>query len=98
MAEYVVDAVSVEPYVEVVDITNIGLLADPTYIIKTMPEVYKYVVETFKMPERITRCRDCKHDGEQWELHQGGVGYRLMECFGVDPNGFCAWAEPNEGE
>lgn len=32
----------------------------------------------------IIRCRDCKHK-DDW-LDEGG------QC-GVDPNGFCAWAE-----
>lgn len=37
--------------------------------------------------EEVIRCRDCKHK-DDW-LDEGG------QC-GVDPDGFCAWAEMRE--
>ena len=43
--------------------------------------------------ERIIRCRDCKHEFEEW-----GYPYCCRNApsvvFEVDGDGFCKWGEP----
>ena len=47
--------------------------------------------------ERVTRCRDCV------SYRPGGAGHRprcerSIGTFVPEPDGFCAWGEPREGE
>ena len=56
-----------------------------------------------KLQERIVRCRDCKYygcyDGSTWcsrtyeQVPSGTCDYQTVE-----PNGFCAWGERNDGK
>ena len=59
--------------------------------------------------ERVTRCRDCEHAMEQRSKSILGIELVTLTCSGpiqgaysegadVEPDGFCAWASPREGE
>lgn len=64
---------------------------------------------TLVQREEIVRCRDCKHFCE--DRHDTSIGWvsvfvcnseqwstaSLMPSHKVKPDGFCAWAERNEG-
>ena len=64
---------------------------------------------TVERRERIVRCRDCKHAMEHRSKSILGSELVTLICSGliqgaysegadVDPDGFCAWGEPREGE
>lgn len=64
---------------------------------------------TVERRERIVRCRDCKHAMEHRSKSILGSEPVTLICSGliqgaysegadVDPDGFCAWGEPREGE
>ena len=59
--------------------------------------------------ERVVRCRDCKHAMEHKSKSILGTELVTLTCSGpiqgaysegadVEPDGFCAWGEPREGE
>ena len=62
------------------------------YVVKVLPGVGSEPLELTH--ERVIRCRDCKDFVDvmgQTECERSSGGY-----FGVEPDGFCAWAEPKE--
>lgn len=56
-----------------------------------------YAEECINIHERITRCRDCKHY-DLIGITQGWwpICARGGNLAQVDPNGYCAWGEPEE--
>lgn len=55
--------------------------------------------ELHSFVERIVRCMVCRHRGTIW-LHsrRHSIKWREMDCRDCEPDGFCAWGEPKEGE
>ena len=48
--------------------------------------------------ERVVRCRDCRH-GEPMPLSfSARLVCARLDDMSVEPDGFCAWGEPREGE
>ena len=74
----------------------------------------EYIVEepsdrsaSWRVRERIVRCRDCKHMCEHdLSAYYGNHEYDQCSCcrlldpgaISVKPDGFCAWGETEEGE
>ena len=68
------------------------------------------LIHTEYLPnERVVRCRDCKHATEHRSKSIFGTELVTLTCSGpvqgaysegadVEPDGFCSWAEPREGE